>query len=106
MALLALLHWFGASTCRLSRRETLLPCSVGRADVRITEARIYSEAEKEAEQKASAITKEMALAVGSWRLLLHCIVFLCIAYCRLKPNCSIELLQVQVSYTTKVLSGN
>ena len=29
MALLALLHWSGASTCRLSRRETLLPCSVG-----------------------------------------------------------------------------
>jgi len=26
---LALLHWFGAATCRLSRRETLLPCSVG-----------------------------------------------------------------------------
>jgi len=26
---LALLPWFGASTCRLSRRETVLPCSVG-----------------------------------------------------------------------------
>ena len=24
-----MLLWFGASACRLSRRETLLPCSVG-----------------------------------------------------------------------------
>ncbi len=34
--LLAMLQWFGASTCRQSRSETLLPCSSGRADVRIT----------------------------------------------------------------------
>ncbi len=33
-------------------RNTLLPCRVGRADVRITDAWICSEAEKEAGQKA------------------------------------------------------
>ena len=43
--ILLLLRWFGASACRQSRSETLLPCSVGRADVRITDAWIYSEAE-------------------------------------------------------------
>lgn len=37
---------FGASACRKGMRNTLLPCSVGRADVRITDAWIYPEAEK------------------------------------------------------------
>jgi hypothetical protein len=41
--------------------NTLLPCSVGRADVRITDAWIYSEAEKEAGQKASAMRYEWLL---------------------------------------------
>jgi len=35
----------------MKMRNTALPCSVGRADVRITAAWIYSEAEKEAGQK-------------------------------------------------------
>jgi hypothetical protein len=61
MALLALLHWFGASTCRIGMRNTFLPCSVGRVDVRITDAWIYSEVEREAEQKASAIRNEWLL---------------------------------------------
>ncbi len=74
LKLLALLHWFGASACRTGMRNTLLPCSVGRADGRITDAWIYSEAEKEAGQKASAMTKEMALAVGSRRLLISSLV--------------------------------
>ncbi|MGI8893403.1 MAG: hypothetical protein ACR2GN_08075 [Bacteroidia bacterium] len=43
---MALLHWFGASTCRLSRREIILLCSVSNADVRIIDAWIYTEAEK------------------------------------------------------------
>ncbi len=41
--------------------NTLLPCSVGRADVRITDAWIYSEVEKEAKQKASAMRYEWLL---------------------------------------------
>jgi hypothetical protein len=53
-----MLQWFGASTCRIGMRSTALPCSVGRADVRITIAWIYSIAEKEAEQKASAMRNE------------------------------------------------
>ncbi len=60
-----------AAACRIGMRNTLLPCSVGRADVRITDAWICSEAEKEAEQKASAMRYEMALAVGSRRLLFN-----------------------------------
>lgn len=43
--------------------NTLLPCSVGHADVKIPDAWIYSEAEKEAEQKANAMRYEMAVAV-------------------------------------------
>jgi hypothetical protein len=61
MDLLAMLQWFGASACRIGMRNTFLPCSVGRADVRITDAWIYSEAEKEAEQKASAMRYEWLL---------------------------------------------
>jgi hypothetical protein len=41
--------------------NTLLPCSVGRADVRITNAWIYSEAEKKRWQKASAMRYEWLL---------------------------------------------
>jgi hypothetical protein len=41
--------------------NTLLPCSVGRVDMRITDAWIYSEAEKEAEQKTCAMRHEWLL---------------------------------------------
>ncbi len=75
-------------------------CSVGIVDVRITIAWIYSEAEKEAEQKASAMRNEMALAVGSRRWLMSRLVCL-LSYLRLKPNRSIELQNVQVSDTTE-----
>jgi len=54
--------------------NTLLPCSVGRADVRITDAWIYSEGEKEAEQKAKCHDVRLALAVGSQRWLMFCLV--------------------------------
>lgn len=46
-----MLQWFGASACRIGMRNTYLPCSVGQADMRITDARIYSIAEKEALEK-------------------------------------------------------
>jgi len=55
------LQWFGASTCRKGMRNTALPCSVGCVDVRNPVAGIYSTAEKEAEQKASAMRYEWLL---------------------------------------------
>lgn len=61
MDLLAMLQWFGASACRIGMRNTFLPCSVGRADVRITDAWIYSEAGKKRWQKASAMRNEWLL---------------------------------------------
>jgi hypothetical protein len=74
-------------------RNTLLPCSVGRADVRITDAWICSEAEKEAKQKASAMRNEWLLlweAEGC-----YCIA-LCVGIAKIggAKNCSIELLKV------------
>ncbi len=69
-----MLQWFGASACRIGMRNTALPCSVGRADVRITIAWIYSTAEKEAKQKASAMRNE-------WLLLWEAKGGYCIATC-------------------------
>src|SRR5690606_20487020 len=74
---------FGASVCRIGMRNTALPCSVGIVDVRITNAWIYPEAEKKRWQKASAMRNEMALAVGSRRWLLFCLVCW-LSYRRLK----------------------
>ena len=42
-------------------RNTFLPCSVGRADVRITDAWIYSKGEKEAKRKVCAMRYEWLL---------------------------------------------
>jgi hypothetical protein len=56
-----MLQWFGASACRIGIRNTGLPCSVGCADVRNSVAWIYTEAEKEAELKASAMRYEWLL---------------------------------------------
>ena len=56
-----MLQWFGASACRIGMRNTALPCSVGIVDVRNPDAWIYSEAVKEAEQKASAMRNEWLL---------------------------------------------
>ena len=56
-----MLQWFGASACRIGMRNTALPCSVGIVDVRITDAWIYSEAEKKRWQKASAMRHEWLL---------------------------------------------
>jgi hypothetical protein len=41
-------------TAAFKHEEHVLPCSVGRADVRITDACIFTEGGKKAEQKASA----------------------------------------------------
>ncbi len=60
-----MLQWFGASTCRQSGSETFLPCSGGRADVRITYAWIYSKAEKKPGKKSKCYEERMALAVGA-----------------------------------------
>jgi len=56
-----MLQWFGASACRIGMRNTFLPCSVGRADVRTTDAWIYSKVEKEAKQEVCAMRYEWLL---------------------------------------------
>jgi hypothetical protein len=56
-----MLQWFGAAACRIGMRNTALPCSVGRVDVSITDALIYSEVEKKRGQKASAMRYEWLL---------------------------------------------
>jgi hypothetical protein len=81
-------------------RNTALPCSVGIVDVRNLVAWIYSAAEKEALAKSKCHKVRVALAVGSRRWLMLCLVCW-LSYRRLKLICSIELPNVQVSDTTE-----
>lgn len=55
-------------------RNTALPCIVGIVDGRNPVAEIYSEAEKEALAESKCHEERMAVAVGSRRWLMFCLV--------------------------------
>ena len=82
-------------------RNTFLPCSVGIVDVRNPIARIYAEAEKKRWQKARAMRYEMALAVGSRRWLMFCLVCR-LSYSRLMLLVIIDVVNIIVVFPMSV----